>query len=158
MHKHCCAQNGSLIFNRLLFVTQQFLVIIWILAVVLLGMGARSRKGQWNPSLTPFCRETCAVLCPFAWKRICIPVQLRAQWTCAKSFHVLFFGAARCTSLPDGALSVLELTPWRSGVRVPHEPTIYQCSECSSMTHRKSLSCPPRLSSRSGSRHNQRNG
>ena len=46
-------------------------------------------------------------------------VQLHAQWRYAKSFHVLFFGAAGCTSPHDGALSVLELTRWRSGVRVP---------------------------------------
>ena len=44
-----------------------------------------------------------------------------AQWRYAKSRHVLFFDAARCTSLHDGALSVVELTRWRSGVRVPHE-------------------------------------
>ena len=35
-------------YNRLLFVTQQFLVIMWILAVVLLGMGGIVREGDWH--------------------------------------------------------------------------------------------------------------
>jgi hypothetical protein len=48
-----------------------------------------------------------------------VPVQLRAQSRYAKSIQVLFFGAVECNSLHDGALSVLELTRWRSGVRVP---------------------------------------
>lgn len=66
----------------------------------------------------------CVVLCaitpgPFAWKCICVPMQLRAHWRYAKSFLALFFGAAECTSLHDGAPAVLELTRWRSGVRVP---------------------------------------
>jgi ABC-2 type transport system permease protein len=40
-------------FNRLLFVTQQFLVIVWILAVVLLGMGGIVReKASGISSLT----------------------------------------------------------------------------------------------------------
>lgn len=40
-------------FNRLLFVTQQFVVIIWILAVVLLGMGGIvSEKANGSASLT----------------------------------------------------------------------------------------------------------
>jgi len=70
------------------------------------------------------CRKICAVLCaitpgPFAWKRICVLVQLHAQWRCAKFFHVLFFGAVRCFAMRRRASSTLELTPWRSAVRVP---------------------------------------
>jgi hypothetical protein len=43
------------------------------------------------------CRTLCHNPGPFAWKRICVLVQLRAQWRYAKPFHVLSFGAAECT-------------------------------------------------------------
>src|SRR5215813_2755962 len=68
--------------------------------------------------------QNCAVLCaitlvPFAWKCICVLVQLHAQWRHAKSFHALFFGAVRCFAMRLRASATLELTRWRSGVRVP---------------------------------------
>jgi len=76
----------------------------------------------------------CAVLCAitFAWKRICVLVQLRAQWRYAKSLHVLFFAAVRCFAMRRRASATLGLTRWRSGVRVSTSLQDYseRCSRC----------------------------
>jgi hypothetical protein len=74
----------------------------------------RTAAGLWK-----LWRSSCRNRRSFARKSICVRVQFRACRMGANPCHVLSLGAVECFGLPRGALSVLELTRWRSGVRVP---------------------------------------